>query len=81
MFGWGAVTVLCAKYPKAIELNLKGCPCVDEVLVQQAMLSLRLVVFSAQLFKIVIILSLNLSMKNFETIWLENIVKPLREDS
>jgi Leucine-rich repeat (LRR) protein len=35
------VTVLCAKYPKAIELNLKGCPCVDEVLVQQAMLSLR----------------------------------------
>nr|XP_024377895.1 F-box/LRR-repeat protein 15-like isoform X3 [Physcomitrium patens] len=35
------VTVLCARYPKATELNLKGCPCVDEVLVHQAMVSLR----------------------------------------
>lgn len=81
MFGWGAVTVLCAKYPKAIELNLKGCPCVDEVLVQQAMLSLRLVLFSARFFKIVMILSSMLSMKIFETIWLENMLKSLREDA
>jgi hypothetical protein len=38
-----AVTILCGRYPKATELNLRGCPCVDEVLVQEAMLSLRLV--------------------------------------
>jgi hypothetical protein len=38
-----AVTILCGRYPKATELNLRGCPCVDEVLVQAAMLSLRLV--------------------------------------
>lgn len=39
-----AVTILCGRYPKATELNLRGCPCVDEVLVQEAMLSLRLVI-------------------------------------
>lgn len=50
VFWMNAVTVLCARYPKATELNLKGCPCVDEVVVQQAMLSLRLVDFPIFVF-------------------------------
>ncbi|KAG6555990.1 hypothetical protein Mapa_001930 [Marchantia paleacea] len=32
---------LCVRYPKATQLNLRGAPCVDEVLVREAMRSLR----------------------------------------
>lgn len=79
MFWIDAVTVLCARYPKATELNLKGCPCVDEVLVHQAMVSLRLVGFSMYfilalyqlIFSRTAISLFFCSMKHFETIeWL-----------
>ncbi|KAL2631590.1 hypothetical protein R1flu_016276 [Riccia fluitans] len=32
---------LCVRYPKATQLNLRGAPCVDEVLVREAIRSLR----------------------------------------
>ncbi|CAM6098750.1 unnamed protein product [Calypogeia fissa] len=35
------VGLLCLRYPKATTLNLKGAPCVDEILVREAMRSLR----------------------------------------
>lgn len=38
------VAELCARYPKATELHLKGAPCVDEGLVCEAMTSLRWVI-------------------------------------